>query len=74
MVTPQGGYGLQGLLDGDTVAECHLGGMLNDRPIGERIGKAHTDLEDIGAVLGQRFKHINGGGQVRIAHWEIGDE
>ena len=51
-----------------------FGGLLNDRPIGDRIGKWHAQLNDIGPGLFQPQDELLGFRQAWIARHEICNE
>ena len=54
--------------------QCPLGGALDHRTVGKRIGERHADLEHVGAGLGDRDDDRRGGVGVGVTGSQIGDE
>ena len=59
---------------GGSGAERALGGELDGGPVRERVGEGDTELDDVGASLGQRRDEALGGSEVRVAGAEVDDQ
>ena len=53
------------------VGQGHRAAALNDRAIGQRVGKGHADFEDVGPGLHQGFGQRNGVVQAGVAGREV---
>lgn len=76
-----GGTGLAKIFgEGEHVGEADapgdgaLAGTLDDRAIGDGIGEGNAEFEHVGAVVQGGEGDVAGGGEVWVAHGEVGDD
>ena len=70
----QAGGQRQAAGQGHALLQRHLRRVLDRRPVGQRVGEGHAQLDQIGAGRGDRTHHRLGGGDVRVAEGEVGHQ
>ena len=67
-------YPVQDCSDIDLLSNCALAGMLDDRAVGNRVGKRHTQFDQVGASIDQCMHERDRRIRMRIAGGHEGYE